>query len=446
MQKKLLAVAVAGVLAAPAVALAQSSVTVSGVLNFWVEGIKASGSSGATAAGAGQQAGNVVSRTRVADASGSNVRFAVVEDLGGGLSAIGQVETAVFCGSDTRNNSAGGGYAGVAATANAASAACGWGTRETFVGLNSKSVGAIRLGTLNIHYTEHLAADDFTTRTTTNQGFWTLRYGIAGNANQGPAFGSRYGNAIRYTSPTWGGFDFVTNYARPTDGAPGNSSTAAPTLATAKADQKNNIWQVGLRFNQGPISLGYSYFADKDITLQASPYTFAVNTAGSPLAAMGVAGAAMKLRSDVLYGSYRFPMGLKVGLLWDRSKAEVASGVVATSGDVKRTAWGIPVTYRTGSHEFGVNYSKAREVSGTIGAASINGGGTDATQWSMTYRYSLSKRSALHVGYHRIQNGNFGVGNTANGGGAAYSYFANGAGNAAGADPRSWTMGMYHSF
>ena len=444
MQKKLLAVAVAGVLAAPAVAFAQSSVTISGVLNFWMEGIKASGSSAPVAAGASNPTGNVISRTRVADASGSNIRFAVVEDLGAGLSAIGQVETAIFCGGDTRNNSAGAGYAGVGATANAPQSACGWGVRETFVGLNSKSWGAIRLGTLNVHYTEHLSTDDFTTRTTTNHGIWTMRVGIMG---QGPSFGSRYGNVLRYTSPTWSGFDFITNYARPTDGAPGNPSTAVPTLATARRDQKNNMWQVGLRYNQGPISAGYSYFRDKDITLQATPYAFL--TTAAPLTAptaMGAVGAAMGLRSDLMHGSYKFPMGIKIGLVWDRSRATVESGAVATDGNVKRTVWGIPLQYRTGSHEFAMNYAKAREVTGTIGTAGILGSGTGGTMWTMGYAYHLSKRSNLHFGYHTIRNGNFGTSGAANGGGAAYSYFANSAGNAGGADPRSWTMGMYHAF
>src|ERR1700704_1435360 len=83
MQKKLLAVAVAGALTAPAMALAQSSVTVSGNINFWYE---TAGATGATntcpTAGCTVSTFDVKNRDRMQDGNGSNVRFTAVEDLG----------------------------------------------------------------------------------------------------------------------------------------------------------------------------------------------------------------------------------------------------------------------------------------------------------------------------------------------------------------------------
>ena len=100
MQKKLLAVAVAGALAAPVGALAQSSVTISGALNLWYE---SAGATGATMQGpiqttplANTAGFDVKRRDRIQDGAGSNIRFTVVEDLGGGMQAFGQVESAVF--------------------------------------------------------------------------------------------------------------------------------------------------------------------------------------------------------------------------------------------------------------------------------------------------------------------------------------------------------------
>src|SRR6478735_7228622 len=79
MNKKLIAVAVAGVFAAPA-AFAQSSVTISGQIKGGFESLKISGA----ASGVGR-ANN--SQTGVVDDSSALV-FSVTEDLGGGLAAV----------------------------------------------------------------------------------------------------------------------------------------------------------------------------------------------------------------------------------------------------------------------------------------------------------------------------------------------------------------------
>src|SRR5512134_274696 len=83
MREPVLAAALAAFLAAPATALAQSSVTISGVLKMAAEHVKL-----------GQSAKSPSGETRVVDES-SRIMFNVVEDLGGGLQAIGQVDLRV---------------------------------------------------------------------------------------------------------------------------------------------------------------------------------------------------------------------------------------------------------------------------------------------------------------------------------------------------------------
>jgi GBP family porin len=122
MKKKLLAVAVAGALAAPGVALAQSSVTISGIFKVSLENLRI----GSPAAG---RAGLNTTENRVADDS-SRILFNVVEDLGGGLQAIGQV--------DLRIPMASGNLVGASG--------------NTHVGLRSASLGRVIIGRQDVHY------------------------------------------------------------------------------------------------------------------------------------------------------------------------------------------------------------------------------------------------------------------------------------------------------
>src|SRR5204863_6334901 len=97
MNKKLLAVAVAGALSAPVVAFAQSSVTISGNIKMSMQQYKLSN---AAAARAGQN----TSQSLVHDDS-SRIIFNMTEDLGAGLQAIAQIDWRVV--PDTHVNAAG---------------------------------------------------------------------------------------------------------------------------------------------------------------------------------------------------------------------------------------------------------------------------------------------------------------------------------------------------
>src|SRR4029079_15511596 len=84
MNKKLLAVAVAGALSAPVVAQAQSSVTISGNIKMSLQQYKISNASAA-------RAGASTSQSLIHDDS-SRIIFNMTEDLGGGLQAIAQID------------------------------------------------------------------------------------------------------------------------------------------------------------------------------------------------------------------------------------------------------------------------------------------------------------------------------------------------------------------
>ena len=120
MNKKLIAVAVAGVLAAPAV-MADNSVTIYGVADVGLEQVEAKG---ATAGAASDVAG----KSRVTSNS-SYIGFKGQEELGGGLKAIWQIEQAIDIddgGGSTKTN--------------------GFATRDSFVGLSSAAAGKVIMG------------------------------------------------------------------------------------------------------------------------------------------------------------------------------------------------------------------------------------------------------------------------------------------------------------
>jgi predicted porin len=483
MQKKLLAVAVVGVLTAPMAAMAQSSVTVSGNINIWYE---TAGATGATntcpTTGCTVSTFDVKSRDRVQDGNGSNIRFAAVEDVGSGMQAFAQVETAVINNSNTRNDAVGTGTA-VTTLQNAG----GWGTRNSGVGLRGQAWGEVLIGVWDVHYNEQYGSDGLLIKAASHDSMLGLMnsFGTAGSATSaggvgGLSIGARYSNVLRYQSPNWGGFSFRVAYARPTDGVvPTATSTAFPNVVEGT---KNKVINFAPQFNMGGIHVGFSYLKDSDIAMaQSTLYTGATvynqtgQTGGALGPVLGANGATVgsagvsnlgTVTSNRLFGAYSFPFGLKVGLVIDQSKVTIKSTGNATqtfgSTEAKRTVWGIPLVYTIGAHTIGASYAQASKLSGSVGqlgATSIGisdvgvvasgaaagaapqsvGENSKAQMYVLAYTYDLSKRTNIHVSFAQIKNASL----------AGYDFFANGVGmstNTFGADPRIYSLGLRHAF
>jgi len=459
MNKKLLAVAVAAALA-PAVSQAQ--VTLSGTINIWHENISASGSSGATATTAAQN--NIVSRNRLSDNNGSNIRFRADEDLGNGLKAWAQVETAVISNNDTRFNSAGqNGAAGAnAAVANtAAQATAGWATRNSGIGLSSATLGTLTLGIWDIHYHTQYGVDPSLIKGASHQSTLSLLL----NAGTGsPSAGTRYSNVIRWDSPNWNGFELGVAYSRPTDGAPiGPNAAALGTTADIRDGKKNTVWSINPKYSNGPLQVFYSYFKESDLVVNG----VATGWQGKMASLYGAAGgtgtltaasvnSVLETRSDRVGGSWTFPFGLQVGLIWDRYKVSSnnqANAALATLGlavgntfsaDIKRTVWALPINYNFGNHGIQFTYARAGDITGSVSSPLLSTSGnvnaTGAKMWQIGYTYNLSKRTNMHASYTRINNDT----------NANYDGFANAVGLGAsgnnGADPTYFVVGLRHSF
>jgi predicted porin len=471
-QKKILAVAVAGALTAPAVALAQSSVTVSGAINVWYETAGASGATNTVPATGGTVSTfDVKNRDRVQDGNGSNIRFTAVEDIGGGMQGFMQIESAVIANANQRNDAAGTPAAG---TTFSPQAAGGWATRNSGVGLRGQAWGEILLGIWDVHYNEQDPADGQRLRgaaQATSLGLLNT-FGNIGAIN----IGTRYSNVIRYQSPNWAGFNFKLAYVRPTDNAvPTTTSAASPNV---QEGTKNKAINFAPQWSNGPIFVGFSYLKDSDIAVNQlaafSGTTVTNTTTGATIgtagggATIGSAGATnlAEVKSNRLTGAYTFPFGLKLGLIYDMSKLSIKSTGTATAGfgssEIKRNVWVLPISFNTGAHTIFATYAQADKLKGSVGGAGNTSIGTSevgitpvgaaagstplgleenskAKFYSLGYQFDLSKRTNIHFSFNQIKNDKL----------ASYDFFSNAVNMNAGsfgADPRTISLGIRHAF
>lgn len=421
MNKKLIAVAVAGIFVAPAAALAQSSVTISGLLKGGYESLRLSNS--------GASRGNS-SQNGVVDDS-SRIVFNVVEDLGGGLQAIGQLDMRVKPDDAGGANSAAGLQAGAYNPGNLVSG-------NSHFGLRSKDWGRIFFGRQDLHYfnTESNISDKGSLRASNIS---LLSY-IGGAAIAG---GTRTQNVVHYTSPNWGGFTIIGAYssnpgAQESDVGAGSAAcgVAGGIAGAQNCFRKGSAWNLNPNFARANWQVGYSYWKSKP----DANTSVAIN-AGAGLVGTTIANP-VDQRSDRLYGSYVFPFGLKVGLAWDKSRLTSTVG----AGDIaRRNAWSLPVSYNWGNHTVHVNYTKANDDK-------VTAGDQGAQMWAVAYSYDLSKRTSAALTYAQIQNKNPTAGVVGSGG--TYNFFTStslGLGGSAGAiqpgeKPRMFGLTLRHAF
>jgi predicted porin len=399
MNKKLLAVAVASVLAAPATALAQ--VTINGIFKVGIEQIKIAN----PAPTRGQ-----TSQMRVDDNS-SRIIFGVTEDLGGGMAAIAQA--------DMRFQPDGGG--GPAASGN------------TWVGLRSSNMGSITLGRHDLHYGKQ--PDDIASKAGALHATAVSLMDHAAAGVLPVAITSRTANAMRWDSPNWGGFTLTAAYSTAPFGSEGDMTPGATFKGSATnlnpAFTASN-WQVGASVWNAK-SEGGSVAA-----LSAAQVTAFFGTAGTPAPVtpgnITVNALEYEEEANVLYGYYRLG-GWKFGFAVNNS--EVKLGGLTLS---ERQAWTVPVSYTTGAHNFYAHYTKADDDKSPFAAGFVTG----AKMFAVAYVYDLSKRTSVGVTYAKIDNS----------ADAAYTFFTGGGAlgsadslpTADGEDPQLIQFTIRHAF
>lgn len=380
MQKKLLALAIAGLSSA---AFAQSNVTISGAIEAHFENISAKG---ATAAGA-----DLTTRKRVTDNT-SWLRFSGSENLGNGMAAFFQVESDL--GID----------GGAGAAVPAAATGAGFGNRNSGVGLKG-GFGTVLMGHWDAQYQAQLEGGvDFGSSGALPHSANSMN--LTSEIN-GTLVGGRLNNVVAYITPDFNGLSARLAW------------TASTENSTAGLTQKSSGLNLFVKYANGPINAFYAYLKAKD------------QTDGT-----GVVGVTTDdVTGNKLGVAYTFPMGLKLGVVWDKSKADDVVGTKLA----ERTAWSIPVSYTTGAHGIHFAYAKAGDVKTAAGSVANTG----AKNLILGYTYSLSKRTQVGVSYSKITNESA----------ATYGFWTRGThtgaaalATPAGADPTSFTMGINHAF
>lgn len=284
MNKKLLAAAVAGALALPGVALAQ--VTINGIFKVGIDQYSISNSAVARPND---------SETRITDNS-SRIIIGVSEDLGGGLSAIGQWDLRAPMDSASSLSNSG----------------------NTWVGLRSNSWGSITLGRHDLHYGSQ--PDDIASKAGALMAASISLMDYAGGGGTAIANATRTPNVVRWDSPNWGGFGLTAAYST------GNQAQEADLTGT----------ESGSAYNLKAV------------------YTAANWQVGGSLWNAKAEATGAEQNGQVIFGYIRFG-GFKVGAAFNTSDISNAAGVETS----KRSAYTIPASFTTGAHNFYAHYTVA---------------------------------------------------------------------------------------
>ncbi|HRE17249.1 MAG TPA: porin [Rhodocyclaceae bacterium] len=360
MQKKLIALAVATLAAGSA--FAQSNVTISGFISSGYAITSYAGGNGVRPAGTltipgtpgpaidisnklpfaagaktnGREQGVIDSRL-------SRIRFAGTEDLGNGLKAEFQVESRFM--SDTSDPTAGLGALGVG---------------DTFVGLNG-NWGRLRLGRMDTYYADGILIEML--GGTASQSFATLSLLTQVDSLSYHATAGRWNNQVRYDTPRINGFAGTVAYS---------SNRAAEDGAAANNADQGGAWYASANYFAGAVYAGIS--AQQHSTEGATDN---------------------KSSGWRTYGSYTFPVGIKIGLSYDHGRQGAAGGAW-----LKRNAWFVPVSYKFGNNTVLGSYGRAGQTKRNTGSIDDSG----ARFYNLSYNYELSRRTNIGVNYTVLKN------------------------------------------
>jgi predicted porin len=357
MQKKVIALAVAGLVSGAA--FAQSNVTVYGVADAgYVYGSgDRQGAANKNLNFSGIQSGLL---------AGSRIGFKGEEGLGNGLKAVFTLEYALQIDAD----------AGVGSTGATGNNIGGTNARQQFVGLEHNKLGTVALG---MQYAPAFYASGRNDAFMSSTGIGSLaRLTLVGDNSISGTNPARWTNSVTYTSPTWSGFSVRAAYGF------GENASELTTVASGNGNGisrgDNGKFGVGGNYANGPLNLDLVYQSRQGVRTATSGVTASATTGDS-------------INEWYLGGSYDFKVVKISGSYQDKSDS---NGTSATEfgNNIWQVGASVPVF---GNGKFYAGYSRLsqdRTASGNIKA------------WNLMYSHSLSKRTTLYTGVTQFDNDN----------------------------------------
>ncbi|MDR3391558.1 MAG: porin [Sulfuriferula sp.] len=393
MNKKLIALAIAAAVSAPAMA-ATSNVEVYGLMSVGVDSVtNGSGVAGNT---------STSSVGRVTDYA-SRLGFKGTEDLGNGLSAVWQIESALAVDGGSSTNAASGGIGG-------STGALGGGTlRNTFVGLSSKDAGTGLLGKIDTPYKTATGRLDQFADTLGDynslMGAASQSGAYSGYNSAGNYFDLRPANVVAYASPNFSGFSAVGAYV------------FGAESATTGTSNKGNAYSLAAMYDAGPLYLTAAYEKHN------------LGDAGSG----SLAAANLDRKAWKLGASYSI-MDFTLAAIYEKTDDNMGTGGVNLYG---HRTWFLSGKYKMGATSLIAQYANAGSDDELHSGAT---GNTGAKAYTVGATYDFSKRTKVYALYTKINNDTY----------ALYNYGAGGSSPAAGAvagdSLGGFSLQMKHSF
>ena len=391
MKRTVMAAAVAGALAVPGLAVAQSTVEIYGRANLGIDQYRATGAPAGSAA-------DFQARTRIYDAA-SRLGFRVNEGLGGGMRAFVVIETGINM--DTGNTN---GQSGIP-NANTA----GWASRDSYVGLGG-GWGDVRFGRQSIYWSNGVLAQTGANYINAEVP-WSSAV-VLGRI-QGPV--ARQPNVVSYNTPTIGGFNASLSYS--------------PTSEAAAAGANTDGRVLGLtgRYTTGTLRAQFDWARNQGTT----PTTAVPRTEVT-----GVKGGV----------GWAYAQGSQVSFLLGRVQNEgfAQAGFSAAGDRLKQSWWAVNWEHLIGPWAIYAQYGSLRKASG----CSVAGGcdNTGARAYMIGTKYFLSKRTGVYASFNQTKNESNQIADYVAGGMSSAPNTGLIPGIAPGADPRIIAVGIMHNF
>jgi predicted porin len=357
MQRKVIALAIAGFVSSAAYAQS-TSVILYGIIdqNYTYSYSKSSG---------GDKKFSGMRDGASAGANGSRFGVRGEEALGGGLKAVFTVEFGYEGDSNTVLNQ----------------------TRQAFVGL-SGNFGTLTAGRqynvvaghMWFRNVSHAASGFMPSMMLQGQGGATIR-SMGGN--------SRQDNVIKYWSPNFSGLNFGVSYSF------GESTRTLATAWDPKASVKDNgRWAVGMNYSNGPLGLSAAYALTQSVrTAAVQP----IDQEGKDISEWYVGGN-YDFKVVKIFGTYQ---QLK------NKNDTVYSTATATSGTqtlTKSKMWSLGLSAPIGKGSLMFEYARIDYRTDNNPNVSDRRNG-NSKGWGIAYRYDLSKRTALYSYASQIKHG-----------------------------------------